>query len=61
MGKDASVAIISIDDVVHTLKECDRDWKYSDAVEHMMLFASELTGFSIDALSEMMYGEGATL
>lgn len=55
MDHDTDVTIFSIDDVVHTLKECDRDWKYNGAVEHMMLFASELTGLSVDALSNMMY------
>ena len=55
MEHDTDITIFSIDDVVHTLKECDRDWKYSGAVEHMMLFASELTGLSVDALSNMMY------
>lgn len=55
MSGDTGAAIISLDDIVHTLKECDRDWKYSNAVEHMLLFASELTGLSADALSCMMY------
>ena len=49
------MSVISINDVVHTLKECDRDWKYTGAVEHMVEFASELTDISVDVLREMMY------
>lgn len=49
------VHTISINDVVHTLRECDRNARYEGMLEHMLLFASELTGQSEDALLYAMY------
>lgn len=45
---------ISVKDVLHTLRECNRDSKYEGAFEHMLAFASELTGLSEDFLLEHM-------
>lgn len=46
---------ISVNDVVHTLRECARDSKYEGMFEHMLTFASELTGISEDTLSSSMH------
>lgn len=50
---------ISVVDVLHTLRECDRDSKYEGAFEHMLAFASELTGLSEDFLIDRMYEKQA--
>lgn len=55
MSRQDDLATISVADVVHTLRECQRDWKYSGQFSHMLAFASELTGLSEDALIEMMH------
>lgn len=57
MSRDNSLMTISLEDVVHTLRECQRDWKYTGRFEPMLAFASELTGISEDGLMEMMDGE----
>lgn len=54
MSSDNGLATISIDNVVHTLREVQRDWKYSGRFEPMLAFASELTGIPEDGLMEMM-------
>lgn len=46
---------ISVNDVLHTLRECERNERYDGMFEHMLAFASELTGLSEDALMESMY------
>ena len=55
MFRDYHLDTISIDDVLHTLRECERNERYEGMFEHMLTFASELTGMSADALSEAMY------
>ena len=46
---------ISVEDVLHTLREYNRDGKYEHAMDHFLTFASELTGLSEDVLLEQMY------
>lgn len=46
---------ISVNDVLHTLRECDRNERFDSIFEHMLTFASELTGISEDSLSSSMY------
>jgi len=46
---------ISISDVLHTLRECDRNDNYKSMIDHMLTFASELTGISEDQLYAHMY------
>ena len=55
MSRQNDLMTISVDDVVHALRECQRDWKYSGRFEPMLAFASELTGISEDGLLEMMH------
>ena len=38
---------ISVNDVLHTLRECERNGRYEGMFEHMLTFASELTGISV--------------
>lgn len=45
---------ISVADVIHTLREMARDDKYNYALDHMITFASELTGLSEDRIAELM-------
>lgn len=47
---------LSINDVIHTLRECDRNERYDGMIDQMLIFASELTGLSPDSLIEKMYG-----
>lgn len=54
MSRDNELMTISVNNVVHTLRECQRDWKYSGRFQPMLAFASELTGISEDGLMEMM-------
>lgn len=53
--KDYEMNTISVNDVLHTLRECDRNEKYDGMFEHMLSFASELTGLSEDTLAGAMY------
>ena len=46
---------ISVNDVIHTLRECDRNARYEGMFDQMLIFASELTGLSPDLLMEKMY------
>lgn len=46
---------ISISDVLHTLRECNRNDNYESMFDHMLTFASELTGISEDQLCTLMY------
>lgn len=53
--KKYDINTLSVNDVIHTLRECERDAKYEGRFEHMLTFASELTGISEDSLYESMY------
>jgi len=44
----------SIQDIVQTLSECRSDPKYESVFDHMLSFASELTGISEDTLCSLM-------
>ena len=55
------VNTISINDVIHTLSECARDRRVDGMFEHMLTFASELTGLSEDALLESLPSEKETV
>lgn len=46
---------ISVSNVLHTLRECDRNERYEGMFDHMLTFASELTGISEDTLAASMY------
>lgn len=46
---------ISVNDVLHTLRECERNGRYEGMFEHMLTFASELTGISEDTLCSSMH------
>ena len=51
------MSTISVDDVLHTLRECERNVRYEGMFDHMLTFASELTGISEDTLYSSMYQE----
>lgn len=53
--RNFEASTISVNDVLHTLRECERDHKYERVFDHMLAFASELTGISVDTLSMAMY------
>ena len=55
--KQEAENIFSLSDVLHALRECDRSERYEGMFEHMLTFASELTGISEDALCSSMYPE----
>lgn len=59
--KNFDVNTISVNDVLHTLRECDRNERYDGMFEHMLVFASELTGMSEDALLDSMYKDESLL
>ena len=46
---------ISVSNVLHTLRECNRNELYEGMFEHMLTFASELTGISEDTLVASMH------
>lgn len=45
---------ISVNDVLSTLKQCECNRLYAGMYDHMLAFASELTGISVDGLLEEM-------
>lgn len=49
------VNTISVNDVLHTLRECDRNKQYEGAFKHMLSFSSELTGLSEDTLASAVH------
>jgi len=53
--KDFEMNTISVNNILHTLRECERDQKYEGMFDHMLTFASELTGLSEDALVDAMH------
>jgi len=53
--KNPDINIFSLNDVLHTLRECDRNARYEGMFEQMLTFASELTGISEDALVGSLY------
>lgn len=57
--KKLDADIFSINDVLHTLKACDLDSRFDGAFEHMVAFASELTGLSEDFLIDRIYEKQA--
>ena len=54
-GHREEARFFSLDDVVHTLRECDLDRNYDGRFENMLTFASMLTGISEHTLAGMMY------
>lgn len=55
--KDIKINSISVNDVLHTLRECERNERYEGFFNHMLTFASELTGLSEDSLYSAMYDD----
>ena len=55
--KNYELNTISVRDVLHTLRECDRNERYEGMFDHMLTFASELTGISEDTLMSELYQE----
>lgn len=53
--RDFDVNSISVNDVLHMLRELDRDGKYEGMFDQFLTFASELTGISEDTLAERLY------
>lgn len=53
-GLDSHFGPYEFSEILHTLRECSRDWKYEGTIDHMMAFVSELTGVSQDALMDRM-------